>query len=150
VASFWDVTTSGLATSAGGTGLTTAQFQDTAGFIALAQPQGWSFTNPVWAPGAPGGLSGSLYATTPIIFALPDDAIGVQGLMGPGTLTGRVIGGPELYALGLAGGHRRHLVRLPEPGFPSGAPGLYPITSRAGDRERRRDDLSPSSERPRR
>jgi hypothetical protein len=126
--SFWDVTTSGLTTSAGGTGLTTAQFQDTSGFIALAQPQGWSFTNPVWAPGAPGRYP-ALYATTPIIFALPDDVIGVQGLMGPGTLTGRVFGGPDLYVLGPPGDTVDLSSVFRSPGFPSGAPGLYPISS---------------------
>jgi filamentous hemagglutinin family protein len=128
---FWDVTTSGLTTSAGGTGLTTAQFQDTLGFIALAAPLGWSFTNPVWAPGAP-GLYPSLYATTPILFALPDDASGVQGALGPGTLTGQVFGGPSLYVLGVPGDTLDTSGLFVSPGFPSGAPGLYPVTALSG------------------
>ncbi|WP_293855565.1 filamentous hemagglutinin N-terminal domain-containing protein [uncultured Alsobacter sp.] len=49
--SFWDITASGLPTSAGGIALTTGQFQNTAGFMATAS--GWDFTS-VWAPGGPG------------------------------------------------------------------------------------------------
>lgn len=128
--SFWDVTTSGIATSAGGTGLTTADFQDTRGFIALAQPLGWSFTNPVWAPGAPGRYP-SLYATTPILYALPDDVVGVQGQMGPGTLTGRVFGGPGLYAFAPAGDAIDTSGIFQSVGFPSGGPGSYPVTARS-------------------
>src|SRR5690606_24791264 len=42
-ASFWDPASTGIAESAGGTGLATAAFQDTEGFIALAAPLGWDF-----------------------------------------------------------------------------------------------------------
>ena len=126
--SFWDVTTAGVATSAGGTGLTTAEFQNTRGFISLAQPLGWSFTNPVWAPGAT-GLYPSLYATTPILFALPDDVTGVQGEMGPGTLTGRIFGGPGLYAFAPMGDTIDTSAIFRSAGFPSGGPGSYPVTA---------------------
>jgi hypothetical protein len=41
--SFWNVTTSGLATSAGGTGLTSSQMDTQANFISA----GWNFTS-IW------------------------------------------------------------------------------------------------------
>jgi hypothetical protein len=44
VSSFWDVNTSGQATSAGGTGKTTAQMQDINTFLNA----GWDFTTPIW------------------------------------------------------------------------------------------------------
>ena len=42
--SFWDIETSGHRTSAGGTGLTTAEMQDIDTFLSV----GWDFTTPVW------------------------------------------------------------------------------------------------------
>ena len=52
--------------------------------------------------------------------------------MGPGTLTGRVFGGPDLYVLGPPGDTVDLSSVFQSPGFPSGASGLYPITSVSG------------------
>ena len=51
--SFWDKTTSGQTTSAGGTGMTTAQMQTQANFTSATSANGnanpgWDFTKPVW------------------------------------------------------------------------------------------------------
>jgi hypothetical protein len=45
--SFWNVTTSGLTTSAGGIGLTTAQMQTETNFTSA----GWNFTSIWYMPG---------------------------------------------------------------------------------------------------
>ncbi|WP_418024725.1 MBG domain-containing protein [Paracoccus sp. TD-10] len=66
-ASFWDREASGQQQSAGGTGLTTAQLQDTAGFMARAA--GWSFTT-TWAPGGDGAYP-QLYSIDPVLWAEP-------------------------------------------------------------------------------
>ncbi|KRW95700.1 filamentous hemagglutinin N-terminal domain-containing protein, partial [Paracoccus sp. MKU1] len=65
--SFWDRQASGQPQSAGGTGLTTAQLQDTAGFIARAE--GWSFAT-TWAPGGNGAYP-QLYSIDPVLWAEP-------------------------------------------------------------------------------
>ena len=51
--SFWDTTTSGLTTSYGGIGMTTAQMQTKANFTSATSANGnvnpnWDFTTPVW------------------------------------------------------------------------------------------------------
>lgn len=66
--SFWDRITTGQTASDGGTGLTTAEMRDTAGFMARASD--WDFTT-VWAP--PGnGAYARLYSIDPVLWALPD------------------------------------------------------------------------------
>ncbi len=56
-ASYWDKDTSergvGSGSTAGVTGLTTAEFQDTAGFVARARAAGWDFET-IWAPPSAG------------------------------------------------------------------------------------------------
>ncbi|MDF3905774.1 filamentous hemagglutinin N-terminal domain-containing protein [Paracoccus sp. AS002] len=66
-ASFWDRQASGQQQSAGGSGLTTVQLQDTAGFMARAT--GWSFTT-TWAPGG-NGTYPQLYSIDPVLWAAP-------------------------------------------------------------------------------
>lgn len=58
--SFWDVDVSGLSSSEGGTGLSTAEFQDQATFRSIAGDAGWDFDG-VWAPGFDGNYP-ELYA----------------------------------------------------------------------------------------
>lgn len=100
--SFWDIQATGQATSAGGTGLTTAQFQDPAQFMALAPD--WAFTT-TWAPGrvAAAGVSAmypGIYTIDRVLWAVPEDAGTTYGLGLP-ALAGAVYGiglylfGPE-------------------------------------------------------
>lgn len=96
--SFWDSQNSGQATSAGGTPLTTAEFQDTQGFYDLASAVGWDFET-VWAPGSSGFYPAN-YTTTPVIFAIPNDIVVAQGDVPTATTTGSVFGGPSLYRFG--------------------------------------------------
>lgn len=65
--SFWDRQATGQTASAGGTGLTTAQLRDTAGFMGRAT--GWNFAS-VWAPGG-GGVYPRLYSIDPVLWAEP-------------------------------------------------------------------------------
>ncbi len=97
-ASFWDTQTSGQSTSAGGTGLTTAQMQDTQGFYDRALAAGWDFST-VWAPGSSGFYAAN-YTTSPVVFAIPDSTVAVEGQLGSATTTGTVAGGPSLYRFG--------------------------------------------------
>lgn len=99
VGNFWDTTTSGLSSSAGGdTGLTTAQFQDTTGFIALGEAEGWDFDT-VWAPGDSGYYPVN-YTTTAVVFAQPDTVTVQYGQTSGATTTGSVAGGPGSYVFG--------------------------------------------------
>ncbi|MEL6681934.1 MAG: filamentous hemagglutinin N-terminal domain-containing protein [Pseudomonadota bacterium] len=97
---FWDVNTSGLTTSAFGTGLSTGQMQDTETFIRLAEPEGWQFTGAgaTWAPGTDGQYA-QLYATSPVVFIVPEDVSIVYGETdGTGISAGAINGGPDQYA----------------------------------------------------
>ena len=94
---FWDITTSGQATSAGGIGLTTAEFEDTGGFVSTAQ---FDFFT-VWAPGA-AGLYPQIYTIDPVVYAIPNDETVVYNAPPPG-FTGTVFGGPDVYLFDLAG-----------------------------------------------
>ncbi|WP_320239378.1 filamentous hemagglutinin N-terminal domain-containing protein [Cognatiyoonia sp. IB215182] len=96
---FWDVNTSGLTTSAFGTGLTTAQFQDTDTFLRLAEAEGWVFTGSgaTWAPGTEGQYA-RLYATSPVLFIAPVDIEVVYGETDGTAASGAITGGPDLYA----------------------------------------------------
>ncbi|WP_370281453.1 MBG domain-containing protein [Pseudooceanicola sp.] len=91
----WDVQSSGQATSAVGTGLSTAQLQDTEAFFGLAAMAGGDFLQ-VWAPGDTGFYPVN-YSTSPVILASPD-ALSVQyGLTGDASATGTTFGGPDPY-----------------------------------------------------
>ncbi|MEO0929323.1 MAG: filamentous hemagglutinin N-terminal domain-containing protein [Pseudomonadota bacterium] len=97
---FWDVNTSGLTSSASGTGLTTAQLQDTETFLRLAGAAGWQFTGggATWAPGTEGEYA-RLYATSPVVFIAPEDITVVYGETDDTTVaSGAITGGPGLYA----------------------------------------------------
>lgn len=97
--SFWDVTTSGVATSAGGTGLTTAQFQDTQTFLSLAT--GWDFADN-WAPGTTGQYPLN-YTTSPVVYTTYNPLSVVYGQTAGATATGSVAGGPGVYVFGPMG-----------------------------------------------
>lgn len=96
---FWDVNTSGIGTSPTGTGITTAQFQDTETFIALGEAEGWDFST-TWAPGDTGEYPVN-YTTTPVILATPDSFGGTTpvtfayGTEASASDTGSVVGGPS-------------------------------------------------------
>ncbi|MEM6658967.1 MAG: filamentous hemagglutinin N-terminal domain-containing protein [Pseudomonadota bacterium] len=99
--SFWNTDTSGLATSAGGTGLTTAELQDTIGFFNLASAQGWNFST-TWAPGT--GSSNPLhYTTSAVLFAIPDQLAVAEGETDTATATGTISGGPSVFRFGPSG-----------------------------------------------
>lgn len=103
--SFWNTDTSGLATSAGGTALTTAQLQDTVGFFNLASAQGWDFTN-TWAPGtseSEGGSNPLHYTTSPVLFVVPDTLLIPEGEAETTTGTGTISGGPSVFRFGPSG-----------------------------------------------
>ncbi|WP_435140676.1 filamentous hemagglutinin N-terminal domain-containing protein [Pseudopelagicola sp. nBUS_19] len=95
---FWDSDTSGLATSASGTALTTSQFQDAATFYGLGTDESWNFSS-IWAPGDTGYYPAN-YSTTLVVFAIPDDLTVQFGLTGTATTTGSVFGGPDYYVFG--------------------------------------------------
>ncbi|MEW6254669.1 MAG: MBG domain-containing protein [Pseudomonadota bacterium] len=105
--SFFDSTTTGRtsgvgsnSTASGVTALTTAQFQDTAGFMARAST--WSFTS-TWAPSS-SGYYPQLYSVNPVIAVTGGETSSVYG-NSTGTLTGYTgsSGGPSTYAFGSSG-----------------------------------------------
>jgi filamentous hemagglutinin family protein len=100
--SFYDTTRTTQTISAGGTALSTAELQDTIGFIARAQPLGWNFAT-VWAPGET-GFDPALYSTSPVIFATPDNATFVYNGSDTGfAVTGTFTGGTDLFRFGVMG-----------------------------------------------
>ncbi len=100
-ASFWDRNTSGESSSAGGTGLSTSQLQDTEGFYNRASRQGWNFRT-TWAPGN-GSTYPANYTTSPVIFVIPDDIATTVSGVSSATATGTVYGGPSVYRFGPTG-----------------------------------------------
>ncbi len=96
--SYWNTETTGQATSAGGTGLTTAQLQDTQSFYDLASAAGWDFTT-TWAPGT-GSSNPANYTTSPVVFAIPDDVVVAEGATSSATTSGTVVGGPSVFRFG--------------------------------------------------
>ena len=96
--SFWDTQSTGQSTSAGGTGLTTAQLQDAQTFYNLASAQGWDFTT-TWAPGT-GSTNPANYSTSPVVFAIPDDVVVAQDETSTATTTGTVYGGASVFLFG--------------------------------------------------
>ena len=99
--SFWNSDTSGQSTSAGGSPLTTSQFQDMAGFMSLAGAQGWDFQT-TWSPPSPGNYP-ELYALSPVVYLLANDATRVEGTANPSFTYVGPFGGPTFYAFGPAG-----------------------------------------------
>ncbi len=98
---FWDAEASGVSTSAAGTGLTTAELQDTAGFLARAGALGWDFDT-VWAPGQSGFYPVN-YSTSPVVFARPNATTAQYGEIGSASTTGTVAGGASDYVFGPTG-----------------------------------------------
>jgi hypothetical protein len=101
LASFWDTTTSGVNAASGGTGLTTAQMQDTMGFYTQAVAGGWDF-NGVWAPSEAGHYA-QLYATNAVVRIDGTSLRRVYGDTNPVfTRTLRQSGGPGQYVFAAA------------------------------------------------
>ncbi|MFN4166691.1 MAG: beta strand repeat-containing protein [Pannonibacter phragmitetus] len=105
--SFFDSTTTGRTAGVGSnssatgvTALTTAEFQDTAGFMAAAST--WSFTS-TWAPSSTGYYP-QLYAVNPVITVTGGTSSSVYG-SSTGTLSGFTgsSGGPSAYVFGPSG-----------------------------------------------
>ena len=94
---FYDSETAGMAFSAGGTGLTTAELQDPVFFTGTAP---FDFTS-IWAPGGPGAYP-QIYTIDPVVYAIPDDATIVFGDDTP-EFTGTVFGGPGVFLFGAGG-----------------------------------------------
>jgi hypothetical protein len=108
-ASFWDRTASArnnaFGQNAGGvqevTGLSTAQFQDTAFFMSLASGFGWDFAND-WAPSAPGFYPAN-YLIEPVVFLEAQSLSRTYGATNAGlSFTGTLSGGPDTYVFGPA------------------------------------------------
>ena len=97
-ASYWDTTTTAQEDALSGdgmTGLTTAEFQDRAGFMALAEAAGWDF-EAEWAPPSTGHYP-ELYAISPVVRSDALDTSSVYGSV-PGPYSANVYGGPDSYA----------------------------------------------------
>jgi hypothetical protein len=105
--SFWDSSVSGGlpgigggSASAGVTGLTTAQFQDTAGFMTGAT--GWNFDT-TWAPSS-SGYYPQLYALTPVAWVRDNTLTSTYGdasaALAPAVVAA---GGPAAYVFGPPG-----------------------------------------------
>ena len=89
--SFFDSTS----TQQGSAGLTTAQFQDMAGFMKTATAKGWNFITD-WAPPS-AGYYPELYSISPVLWYVPDD----QTLTYGDTFTGSsTVHGVEQYVFG--------------------------------------------------
>jgi hypothetical protein len=73
IASFWDIQTSGQTTSAGGTGLPTAEMQTASTFIDA----GWDFTTPIWTIDE-GVDYPRLWWETPVLHAEPEITLGTS------------------------------------------------------------------------
>ena len=106
--SFWNVETSGQsnaignnAAAAGAQGLTTAQIQDTEGFMALAGAQGWDFEN-VWAPSS-AGYDPELYALSRVARVDFGSFTRQYGEPDPNLALATIFGGPRAYVFGPAG-----------------------------------------------
>ncbi|MCL6282723.1 filamentous hemagglutinin N-terminal domain-containing protein [Ruegeria sp. 2012CJ41-6] len=97
-ASFWDTDLSGQSASDGGTGLTTAEFQDTQSFFDLTSPLGWDYVND-WAPGTQGQHPLNL-TTSAVVFVQPDPLSVQYGQTDSATGTGPISGGTGTYVFG--------------------------------------------------
>jgi hypothetical protein len=110
IASFWDRTSTRRNTpfgqnSAGAqqvTGLTTAQFQNTLGFMTLASGQGWNFATD-WAPSVRGFYPAN-YTIEPVVYVRASSVSRTYGASNAGILVnGRFAGGPADYVFDLPG-----------------------------------------------
>jgi len=106
-ASYWDTQTTGQAvgvgdgSATGTTGLTTAQFQDTAAFLTMASAAGWNFDT-TWAPPS-AGYYPELYAVNPVVWVKSATASSTYG-DATAAVTGTAgAGGPSNYVFGPAG-----------------------------------------------
>ncbi len=126
-ASYWDTDTSGLATSAGGIGLTTAQLRDTQGFLERAGEGGWDFAE-TWAPGTT-GFDPALFALDPVLLLAADDAEGTYGQLDAVALTGSTFGGPDTYVFGPGDDSLDDVPLFTSDGLPDGDVGDYAITA---------------------
>ncbi|MEM7318184.1 MAG: MBG domain-containing protein, partial [Pseudomonadota bacterium] len=101
--SFWDIETSGIATSpGGGTGLTTEQMTNIDLFFPLANAAGWDFES-VWASGARGDYARNL-STSPVLSVFPLPLTVQYGLTDSAVSNGNAFGGPGgLYVFGPLG-----------------------------------------------
>ncbi|WCR20965.1 MBG domain-containing protein [Paracoccus alcaliphilus] len=93
--SYWDITTAGQEPEglAGyGSPITTAEFQDTAGFMALA---GWDFDE-TWTPGDTGAYP-AIYTIDRVIFARPEPFELQYGQTEDAATTGTISGGPSVF-----------------------------------------------------
>ncbi|MCX5512829.1 MBG domain-containing protein [Kaistia algarum] len=106
---FWDTDATGqscgvgtaCAGVAGVTGLTTAQFQDTASFMTLASAAGWDFDT-AWAPPS-AGYYPELYAMTPVVWVKSATASSTYGDSTATVTSTSGAGGPSSYVFGPAG-----------------------------------------------
>ncbi|MHC4110890.1 MAG: fibronectin type III domain-containing protein [Planctomycetota bacterium] len=89
-ASFWDIQTSGQATSAGGTGLPT-YYMKKAGIFTDA---GWDFDTPVWIIDEGYDYPRLLWELTPVLHTEPEITLGTTNTISWGSVVGRV----EYYA----------------------------------------------------
>ncbi|WP_165354526.1 filamentous hemagglutinin N-terminal domain-containing protein [Tropicimonas sp. IMCC6043] len=97
--SFWDFQSSGRSTSAGPEEpLSTNQLQDTQFMYDLAIERGWisEADTDIWAPGG-GGFYPALMATSPVVFAIPNNITVQQSDVPTASTTGVVYGGPSVY-----------------------------------------------------
>jgi filamentous hemagglutinin family protein len=130
--SFWDTQTTGQSQGEGfstdeadaGTGLTTAAFQATEGFVELAGPQGWDFEQD-WAPPQP-GFYPALYALEPVIRVVAPNTTAVRGSAQQLTPGGQLFGGPGIFVLGPAGDSLEVSATLSSEGIPSSTAGPFP------------------------
>ena len=102
--SYWDTQTSGQSTSAGGTGLTTAQMQDLSSFQTTYA--GFDFQN-VWSPPNQTGQGGQvsanypqLYALTPVVWDVAPTATKTYGSTNPALAPSNSYGGPSIFLFG--------------------------------------------------
>lgn len=137
-ASFFDTTTTGLlgsegvgniANAPGVIGLTTAQFQDTGGFMALAGGQGWDFET-VWAPPS-AGFYPELYALSPVVRVDAQDASRLYGDANPAPVEAGRYGGPGSYVFGPAGDTLGFAAGLQWTAAPTSGVGVYGVTGLA-------------------
>lgn len=132
-ASYWDVDTSGTTVGIGmnstqftvATGLTTAEFQDTAGFYARALAAGWNFGTD-WAPSSPGYYP-ELYALSDVVMIMAKN-VGIYYGDNIPTLTGTVNGKTWDHIFGTSDTSRWTLPEFATQATSTSDAGKYSIT----------------------
>ncbi|HET9070145.1 MAG TPA: MBG domain-containing protein, partial [Amaricoccus sp.] len=123
--SYFDTVTTGQTASAGGFGITTAAFQNTASFMDAAGLEDWSFTT-TWSPPDPGHYP-ELYSIAPVIRADIGAGTAVYGstanIRNPITRSG----GPGTYAFDRS--TTAPTLPLSAPGVATGGVGTYAVTT---------------------